>query len=193
MLLYSENCRSMTFQPGTPGVWEDFGTAISTVGMTSGWLRRPVDLALIDEYPGSTIEVGHLRLLDARGHNVLANGDFSRGTERWFFTDDNHLIWRIKNQYLMSFFEGGALGLISFVLLTGAALAGAVRGMARGDRMAAAIAASLVGFLCSSVFDYLLEAPRLAALFYFVAFSGLMMLQAPAPAAPFDHRRESIR
>jgi hypothetical protein len=138
---------------------------------------------LIDENPGSTIEVGHIRLLDGRGNNVLVNGDFSQGTERWFFTDDNHLIWRIKNQYLMSFFEGGALGLISFVLLAGAAIAGAARAMARGDRMAAAIAASLIGFLCSSVFDYLLEAPRLAGLFYLIAFSGLMMLRA-SPTEP---------
>jgi O-antigen ligase len=116
-------------------------------------------------------------MFDPQGHDILANGDFSRGTERWYFTDDQHMIWRIKNQYLMSWFEGGALGLAAFVLLAGTALAGAARAMRRGDRMAATVAGSLAAFLCSCAFDYLLEAPRLSALFYLVAFIGLTMLK----------------
>ena len=51
------------------------------------------------------------------GRDILANGDFSRGTERWYFTDDQHMIWRIENQYLMSFFEGRGVGLASLMLL----------------------------------------------------------------------------
>ena len=52
--------------------------------------------------------------------------------------------------------------------------------------MAAAVGASLVAFLCSGVFDYLLEVPRLAALFYIVAFAGLTMIPKPrrGPAPP---------
>ena len=135
-------------------------------------------MSLFDPVPGSTIEIGHIRMLDPRGRDILANGDFSRGTERWYFTDDQHLIWRIKNQYLMSLFEGGVLGLVSLMLLAGTALAGAVRAMGRGNRMAAPVAASLLAFLCSGVFDYLLEGPRLAALFYIIAFCGLTVVGA---------------
>ena len=76
----------------------------------------------------------------------------------------------------MSLFESGALGLI---LLAGTALAGAVSSIRRGELMAAAVAASLAGFLCSGVLDYVLGAPRLSALFYIVAFSGLTMMQPP--------------
>ena len=184
MLLYSANCRDTTFQPRNPGIWEDFGAAISTAGLDEkvvlGWLRPPVELDLFDPVPGTTIEIGHIRMLDSQGHDILANGDFSSSTQRWYFTDDQHLIWRIKNQYLMSLFESGLLGLASFVLLAAASVAGAVRAMARGDRMAAAVAASLVAFLCSGVFDYLLEAPRLATLFYILAFAGLTMMPATA-------------
>jgi O-antigen ligase len=79
----------------------------------------------------------------------------------------------------MTLFESGVLGLVSFVLLAATALGGAVRAVTRGDRMAAPVAASLLAFLCSGVFDYLLEGPRLAALFYIIAFSGLTMMQAP--------------
>jgi VanZ family protein len=183
MLLYSANCRDTRFRIHIPGKWEDFGAVISSGGLDEdtrlGWLKRPVELSLFDPVPGSTIEIGHIRMLDPGGHDILANGDFSRGTERWYFTDDQHLIWRIKNQYLMSFFEGGVLGLASLMLLAGTALAGAVRAIGRGNRMAAPVAASLLAFLCSGVFDYLLEGPRLAALFYIIVFCGLTMMQAP--------------
>ncbi len=193
LLLYSEKCSASTFRPRGSGIWEDFGTVISTAGLDMdavlGWIKRPVELALFDPIPGTTIEVGHIRMVDPQRRDILVNGDFSRGTERWYFTDDQHLVWRIHSQYLMSLFEGGVLGLTSFVLLAGTALAGAACAMARGDRMAAAVAASLVAFLFSGVFDYLLEAPRLAALFYIVAFSGLMMLHAPpARPVPFEPR-----
>ena len=179
LLLYSDNCSASTFRPRGSGTWEDFGAVISTAGLDKdavlGWFKRPVELALFDSIPGTTIEIGHIRLFDPQHRNILVNGDFSRGTERWYFTDDQHRIWRIHNQYLMSLFEGGVLGLVSFVLLAGTAIAGAVRAMARGNRMAAAVAASLLAFLCSCVFDYLLEAPRLSALFYILVFTGLMM------------------
>jgi hypothetical protein len=45
--------------------------------------------------------------------------------------------------------------------------------------MAAAVAAALVAFLCSGVFDYLLEVLRLAALFDIIVFCGLTIMQAP--------------
>ena len=186
LLLYSTNCRNTTFRIHTPGRWEDFGAAISSEGLDEetilGWLKRPVELSLFDPVPGSTIEIGHIRMLDPLGHDILANGDFSRGTERWYFTDDQHLIWRIKNQYLMSLFEGGVLALVSLMLLAGTALAGAMRAMGRGSRMAAPVAASLLAFLCSGVFDYLLEGPRLAALFYMIAFYGLTIMRTEPQA-----------
>ena len=195
ILLYSANCRDATFRPRTPAIWGDFGAVISTAGLDEDtvlwWLKRPVELALFDPIPGTTIEIGRIRMFDPRDRDILANGDFSRGTERWYFTDDQHRIWRIHNQYLMSFFEGGALGLASFVLLAGTALAGAMRAMRRGDRMAAAVAGFLIAFLCSGVFDYLLEVPRLATLFYLVAFSGLTMLRPPLQVTARSDSRAS--
>jgi hypothetical protein len=179
-LLYSDNCRSATVAPRAIGKWEDFGVPLSSAGLVRpallGWLRRPVELSLVDLVPGTTVEVGHIHMLDDRGHDLLVNGDFSHGTERWYFTDDDHLVWRIENQYLMTFFEGGVLGLTALILLVAAALLGAVRGIARGEPMAACIAASLTGFLVCCIFDCLLDAARLATLFYLIAFCGLTML-----------------
>jgi O-antigen ligase/VanZ family protein len=193
LLLYSASCRDATFRPRSRGIWEDFGGVISGAGLGGdvvlGWLKRPVELALFDPVPDSTIEIGHIRLFDPRDRDILANGDFSHGMDRWYFTDDQHRIWRIHNQYLMSLFEGGVLGLVSFILLAGTAIAGAVRAMARGNRMAAAVAASLLAFLCSCVFDYLLEAPRLSVLFYIVVFTGLTMMTQHEPVSAMSTRR----
>ena len=187
LLLYSDNCRAATFRPRGLGTWEEFGAEISTDGLDTdvllGSLRRPVELALLDPNPGTTIDVGHVRMFDPQGHDILVNGDFARGTERWYFTDDQHLVWRIHSQYLMSFFDGGVLGLAAFLLLAGTALAGAARAMRNGDRMAAAVVGSLLAFLCSGVLDNLLEAPRLSALFYIVAFTGLTMKPASSSTA----------
>jgi hypothetical protein len=105
------------------GFWgSDFQRRFRT-GRCPRLAQAPVELALFNSVPDSTIQVGHVRMLDARGRDIPANGDFSRGTERWYFIDEQHRIWRIENQYLMSFFEGGALGLTSFILFAGAALA----------------------------------------------------------------------
>lgn len=183
LLLYSENCRGAEFVPRAGGEWEDFGAALSTAGFGRqalfGWLARPVELSLFDPVPGSRIEIGHVRLFGPHDRDVMANGDFSRGTERWYFTDDEHGVWRIFNQYLMSLFEGGVLGLVSLILLAGTALAGAARAIGRGERMGAMVLGSLLAFLCSGLFDHLLAVPRLATLFYLIAFCGLTMLQAP--------------
>jgi hypothetical protein len=180
MLLYSDNCRDATFVPHNGDAWEDFGAVISSAGLDQhsvfGWLARPVDLDFFDPNPGTTIEIGHIRMFDPQGRDILANGDFSRGTERWYFTDDEHRVWRILNQYLMSLFETGVLGLGSLILLVGAAIAGAARAIGRGERMGAAVIGSLAAFLCSGASDHLLAVPRLAALYYIIAFVGLMML-----------------
>ena len=145
---------------------------------TLRWFKRPVELALFNPVPDSTIEVGHIRLLDPRGRDILANGDFSRG-HRWYFSDDQHLIWRIENQYLMSLFETGALGLASVVRLAGTALVGALRADGAGDRMAAAVAPPWWPSCAPACFDCLLGVSRLAALFYIIVFCGLAMMQPP--------------
>ncbi len=115
-------------------------------------------------------------MTDPTGTELVINGDFSRGLNRWFFTDDNHVVWRMENQYLMIMFEGGLLGIAAFLSLHLAAMVGGLRAIRRGDRTGAIIVGALAAFLFSSLFDDLLEAPRIAALYYLVCFAGLNML-----------------
>jgi hypothetical protein len=183
LLLYSANCRRLEFRPKSPGRWERVGGLFPGIPGDAPsrfkFLARPQDLAFVDRFPGTRFEIGEIRLIDAAGRNLIANGDFSSGLARWFFTDDNHSIWRIENQYLMTLFEGGVLGLAAFILFAAAALAGACRAVGSGEPAAAAVAASLAAFLWSCFFDCLLDVPRLATLFYLLAFAGIILLRAP--------------
>jgi O-antigen ligase len=109
---------------------------------------------------------------------MLANGDFARGLDRWIFTDDSHVSWRMLNQYLMAWFETGALGLAAFCLLAGVAIVGGIRALGRGVMAASAVVGGVTSFMVSSLFDNVLEAPRLALLFFLVSWCGLLQWQS---------------
>jgi hypothetical protein len=65
ILLHSANCRDTTFRSHIAGMWEDFGAKISSARLDQDalptWFKSPVDLALFDPVPGSTVEIGHAR------------------------------------------------------------------------------------------------------------------------------------
>ena len=186
MLVYSDKCRGGQFHPAHPGVWETMSAdiAVSDLGKAGALtgLRRPIELSLFDPVMGSAITVGGVSLTDASGRSLLVNGDFRQGLDRWLFTDDSHVSWRILNQYLMILFEGGALGLLSWLALCGLALTGAWRGLARGEAAGAAIAGAIISFLVSGLFDNVLEAPRIAALFYLIVGAGLILWEGRPPS-----------
>lgn len=170
-LLYSFACATGGHRATAPGVWETADIPLM-VPVTPGIPIRPIEF-YVTAGPGTTIDLTALRLTDATGADLLRNGDFAQGPTFWFFTDDNHVLWRIFNQYLTSFFEGGLLGVLAFVALLFAGLATCLRALARGQGEAASLAGALAAFAISCLFDAPLEAPRLALLFYLVAFTGL--------------------
>jgi len=179
-LLYSQNCHEQEFKLRTAGHWEKFSAPISTEGMDGdavfGLFRRPVELALVNPQPRTTIDLKDIGLTGPGGFSV-ANGDFAHGVARWSFTDENHDSWQIADQYVMTLFEGGAFGLAAFIGFVVAALIGARRAMRRGDRIGTAATASMTVFLFLCVFDSPLQAPRLGTVFYLISFIGLLMLE----------------
>jgi O-antigen ligase len=190
VLLYSDQCRgdSATL---APAVWQPVALTLPASGLgeyaSIGWPRRPVEFSIFSQ-PGRTIEIRDIHLAGDDGHELLSNTDFARGLDYWGFTDDTHTAWRMFNQYLMLWFETGALGLAAFLALTAVALAGGLRAAWRGAVTGAAVSGSIAGFLLSCMFDNLLEAPRLATLFFLVCACGLVQWEErrwrPRPAAP---------
>jgi hypothetical protein len=184
VLLYSDNCQAANSGPGVPNRWTTVRATIPTDGLGRralfGLLRRPVELSLSGRI-GHRIEVRDISLTDDSGRSMLVNGDFRHGLDRWLFTDDSHVSWRMLSQYLMLWFETGILGLAAFAALTSLTLAGGVRGLAGGSVTGAAVAGAVAGFMISGLFDNVLEAPRVATLLFLVCWCGLIHWESGMP------------
>ena len=185
MLLYSQNCSGGS--QALTASWIDIDQSLVAPGARGDvWSfarLRPLELSL-GVQTGQEVEVAQIRLTDPLGGEHLANGDFADGTARWFFTDDHHWSWRIFNQYLMTLFELGLVGAVAALVLGVAGFLGAVRAMGHGDPMASCLAPALAAIAVSFLFDAILEAPRLALLFYLMVGFGLDYLTATRPAVP---------
>jgi hypothetical protein len=186
VLLYSDNCRGGQIEPAKIGQWESGTATVDGKGLGAvtvlGVIPRPVEFALYATAVGSTISFRDVSLRDNEGNELLANGDFRHGLDRWLFTDDDHLAWRIKNQYLMRLFELGVVGLTSLLAVCGLALAGGVRAALRGDPMGGIVAGAVVAFLISGISDDVLEVPKIATLFYLICFAGMLLWEvSPSP------------
>ena len=180
VLLYSDQCRSRTVDLAAPGTWQDVSVTLPVAGLVRdtvwGVLHRPVELAFSTP-EGHRIGLAGIHLVDNAGQVLLRNADFSHGLDHWVFTDDTHEAWRMFNQYLMLWFETGALGVICFLALAGVAIAGGLRATWYGAVTGAAVTGAVVGFLASCLFDNLLEAPRVATLFFLLCMAGLVQFE----------------
>lgn len=190
VLLYSDNCKLGRTEPtAATAAWQTLSTSLSTASLGRsalfGLLRRLVEFSLFDPALDTSIAIRDVRLTDDAGHDVLSNGDFRHGLNRWLFTDDSHVSWRMLNQYLMLAFETGFAGLVAYLTMAGLAISGGVRAALRGNPVGAAVAGSLVSFFVSGAFDNVLEAPRVATLFYLVCLAGLSLWEKsdPLPAS----------
>ncbi len=186
VLLYADNCQSGQILPRAPGTWESVAAMLPVANLGAGYglIHRPVELALFGPAIGTTIGIRDVTLTDDAGESLLANGDFAHGLDRWLFTDDSHVSWRILNQYLMLLFETGVIGLAAYLGLAGLAVAGGITTAFRSGSheapMGAAVAGSVISFLISGLFDNVLEAPRVATLFHLICLLGLLMWERNA-------------
>lgn len=176
----SFGCTSATFQ--LSDTWSGFQDRL-TLNWPGGW-GRPVTLSLENPVPGSVVDIRSIALRDPAGRDVISNGDFSQGADRWFFSTFDHLGWHIKNLWVALLFAQGWMGLTAFILLAGYALIRIARRFQRsGDMVNLSILAGLVGFLTVSAVDSLFDAPRLTLLFFLTLFVGCLQQEARAVAA----------
>ncbi len=81
-------------------------------------MKRPIQLAFYNgDGTGKLVDVDNVQLLDATGTNVLANGDFTQGSDFWFFAAEKHNPWHIFNFWVHLLFDQGWLGFSAFFLL----------------------------------------------------------------------------
>lgn len=176
-LLYSEGCSSREHSiPDTNSGWRHEVIEFDGSHLTNGSWYAPqlVFFSLGIETMGGRADIDNLKLTDPLGRPMLVNGDFTHDMARWFFTSDhNHMPWHMKSMFLHVLFEQGILGLAAFLLIISAALYRLQMGRRSYHPLAPAMLASIVGFMIVGLFDSLLDAPRVAFLFFLVLLLGI--------------------
>jgi hypothetical protein len=177
-LLYSFECRYAMFVADSPDFdWQHSESPfdVGDIGVPRGrrlgrWSRRPVELAVFNPDPRTTVDMDDIRFVDGRGRDLLVNGDFEEGGNRWFFTSDRHAAWHVENLWVYWLFENGWLGVVSLNLLIGCVYVRLVQRVLRGDLFSVLAACSITGYLVVGLFGSLFEAPQLTTLFFLVVF-----------------------
>ena len=151
---------------GAPGAWHQAQVQLDTAALQAA--ARPggplLKLAFATPAQGPALDVDRLSLKDSRGVELLANGDFSAGMDRWFFATDIDPPWHIHSLPVAIWFDQGALGALAWALLVAAAGA---TGLRLWHRHRAALPAALVAvaaFLVSGSLNTLIDEPRFLGL-----------------------------
>jgi len=172
------------------GAWTRLAAGVESMGLGGGgtWLPRLTYFSVANQSRGRLLDVDEISVIDASGRMLLVNGDFSAGTERWFFSSDHHhLPWHAKNLWLHYYVEQGWTGALAFSLVALAALFRVTAGGGRDHPLAAPLAGGILACLGVGMFDSLVDAPRLTLFLFFALFVALGLRDrpgAPAPTAP---------
>lgn len=169
-------------QVAADGDWRSFEAELMLGKAAGRGLLPPISLSLHNGRFGTRVEVTALSLRDGP-RELLRNGAFESGLDRWFMSSDLHLAWRAHNTWLQVAFEQGLLGVLAW-LAVGLSVTLTI---VRAERTSAAVASApaLLGFLGVGLFDSLLDWPRLVVLL------GLVVAVAryAAPAGPGTRSR----
>jgi hypothetical protein len=162
-MLASSRCAAWNKSQGTTqaNVWLPVEQLIDSAELGSGrWFsQRPVKLSFFTN-GGAVVELDDIHLIPEHGTDRIANADFSRGMDRWYFATDEHLAWHIKSMPLAILFDQGWFGVLGFGLFFGVVLSLAGRAAWRGNPAAGVSLAATTGFLVVGLFDTLIDAPR---------------------------------
>jgi hypothetical protein len=175
-MLYSRRCIwNMVPVGDTGGQWRQYSGSFASgrLGDQVHGAARLVKLAVFSEAEGSNIEFDEVSLKDDAGRELLRNGNFGKGMDYWFFSNDEHRPWHLENTWLQLAFEQGVFGLSAFGALLLCAAAALWRRLRAGDQFAVALAASLAAFLPLSLLDSVFDFPRMSLLAFLILLSAL--------------------
>ncbi len=137
------------------------------------WLSRPLEIVLLNRGLRAPLDVARVQITAPSGEVLLDNPAFEDRLDSWFFSSGDHLAWHVKNMWLGALFEGGALGALALAAFTGWLLWTLARRLATGEPLAAMLLAALGGLAVVGLFDSPFDDPRVAFVFYLLAFTGL--------------------
>ena len=180
-LLYNGNCAIAEVPvPPTHGAWQRIVVEAHGELVESHWYAPRLaffSVSLTSRL--HSVDIDNISVLGRNGNELVANGGFDDGGQRWFFVSDRyHLPWHIKSLYLNALFETGWIGVALYVLALLVAFVRLLASPARRNPLAPYLASALAGFLSVGLFDTLVDVPRVAFLFYLLLFASLFL---PAP------------
>ncbi|HNN35870.1 MAG TPA: hypothetical protein PKI23_02640 [Pseudomonadales bacterium] len=169
---------------GASGQWQHLQFTVDNefLGSWRNQIKAPLFLLFSNrrEYrfnliPQTFLDIDNLSLKDASGRELLSNGDFERGIDRWFgFYDFNHQHWHIESLLPHLYFELGGIGVGLFGLLVMVSIIRASRLVGAGELFHAAPMLSLCGVLSAGIFNGMVDAPRVQLLIYLLLLLPLL-------------------
>ena len=177
-LLYSFACDWYQLTPKGKGTtWQTVSIPIVDREILKGdsWSLRPIKVSLYNPGKVAPIEIATLSLKDQNGRELLANGSFDQGVDRWLFVTDRDLAWHIHQQEVETYFAQGFLGLAALTILLFAVARVLRRGIMAGCTFALAMAAALAGFLTVGLLGSTVDTARLSMLFYFGSLAAALI------------------
>lgn len=191
-LLYPLRCvdRETEVQPMN-GAWQTLTLKLGMAPVDFGgpaWAPRRLVASVTQNWRGGVLEIASVSIADSVHGPVLRNGDFTEGLARWYFTSDrNHMPFHMKSLPAHVLFEQGLFGLALWTSLLVTVLVRCTFGAGRRHPLAPAVVGGLAAFVIVGLFDSLIDAPRIAFLFYALMALGLG-LRTPSrrPRRPGD-------
>ena len=192
-MLTSRTCVAATVRAGnTPGAWTSVETTLDFARLAeprAPW-PGPIKLSMHTPADGTVVDVTDIGLQASNGNELLSNGDYRRGLDRWFFSTDVDPPWHIHSLPVAVLFDQGWFGVGAWTLLVVTALYRGARRAWQGDRHAAAALAALAAFLVSGSLNTLIDEPRF--LFLLLLITGLCCCATRHENAARDRGLQSV-
>jgi VanZ like protein len=185
-LLTSARCVFQTLDVPKGAGWQALRTSMPTgeVGGAPWYAPRPVKLSIYNANPNGVVDVDQVRLVARDGTDLLANGGFSDGLDRWFFSVDEYLPWHISSVPVTVLFEQGWLGVLALGLFGCVSLWRGICQTWRGNKATGGVLAASLGLVILGSVDSLVDSPRIVALlFVLFALCGRKWDQAAKKAS----------
>ncbi len=164
-LLTSARCVFQTVPIGTAGAWQGIQTQLVSgeIGDTPWFAARPVKLSIYNANTKAVVDVDNAQLLSVDGE-LLANGGFSKGMDRWFFSVDNDKPWHVWSLPVQVLFDQGWFGVITLGGFIALGLWRASYSAWRSQMAAGITLAALLGLVVVGSLNSLVDSPRILML-----------------------------
>lgn len=140
------------------------------------WPPRLLMFSITVVKVGGAVDMDVIRLTAPDQRLIMENGNFSSELAHWFPASHAYFLpWHLDQLFLELLVERGLLGLLLHTVLLVSAFWHLTVGSARECALAPCLAASLCAVALVGAVSSLMDVPRVAFLFYLLAFFSLQM------------------